>query len=533
MLGRRVGVNAKVATGERMSRPLFPGVTNGDVTIARCPHPEAVSESMTKQIGFNLFEMNTVGHISHGLWVHPENNRHRFNDLDFWTEHAKLLEEGLFDAVFLADVIGTYDGYRAGPETALREAVQIPSNDPLLLIPAMAAVTKHLAFAATFSTTYEPPFAFARRASTLDHLTKGRFGWNVVTSYLPNAARNFGLDDEVAHDDRYGIADEYLDVLYKLWEGSWDDDAVIQDREARVYTDPSKVRYIDHVGEHFKVAGPHLSQPSPQRTPVIFQAGSSDRGRAFAAKHAEGVFVGGRSLEVYRENIADIRRQAALQGRDPAHVKTYGSAVIIVGKDRAAAERKAEQFRELSRAEGYLAHAGGGGIDLAAYPREAKVSDILRAEARAGRDNAQSGRRFYPDDATVGQALDAVTRFDRDAFHVVGSPIEVADAIEGWVDATDIDGFNLRQFLTPGTAEDFIEYVVPELQRRGLYRTAYAESTFRERLFGAGNTRLFDEHHGARYRGGAHLQDVVGEAGDGTGTRTGTGNGEISEERGS
>jgi alkanesulfonate monooxygenase SsuD/methylene tetrahydromethanopterin reductase-like flavin-dependent oxidoreductase (luciferase family) len=189
---------------------------------------------VSKQIGFNLFEMNTVGHISHGLWVHPANTRHRFNDLDFWIEEAKLLEAGLFDAVFLADVIGAYDGYRGGPETALREAVQIPSNDPLLVIPAMAAVTKHLAFAATFSTTYEPPFAFARRASTLDHLTKGRFGWNIVTSYLPNAARNFGLADEVGHDDRYEIAEEYLQVLYKLWEGSWDDDAVVQDRVHRV-----------------------------------------------------------------------------------------------------------------------------------------------------------------------------------------------------------------------------------------------------------------------------------------------------------
>jgi FMN-dependent oxidoreductase (nitrilotriacetate monooxygenase family) len=458
-----------------------------------------------KQIGFNLFEMNCVGHISHGLWVHPGNTRHRFNDLDFWVEEAKLLEEGLFDSVFLADVVGTYDGYRSGPETALREAVQIPSNDPLLVIPAMAAVTKHLAFAATFSTTYEPPFTFARRASTLDHLTKGRFGWNVVTSYLPNAARNFGLDDEVAHDDRYAIADEYLDVLYKLWEGSWDDDAVVRDRAGRVYTDPARVRYIDHVGEHFRVAGPHLAEPSRQRTPVIFQAGSSDRGREFAGRHAEGVFVGGRTREIVRDNVADIRRRAVLEGRAPHHVKTYASAVVIVGRDRDDAERKAEEFRALSSAEGYLAHVGGGGIDLAAYPREARIADILQAEAKAGRDNSQSGRRFYAEDATVGDALDEVTRFDRGPFFALGSATEVADAIEGWVRDTDLDGFNLRQFLTPGTAEDFIEYVVPELQRRGLYRTRYEESTFRERLFGAGNARLFDEHRGARYRGGANL----------------------------
>ena len=461
-----------------------------------------------KQLHFNLFEMNCVGHISHGLWVHPDNNRHRFNDLDFWTDEAKLLEEGLFDSVFLADVIGTYDGYRAGPETAIREAVQIPSNDPLLVVPAMAAVTKHLGFAATFSTTYEPPFAFARRASTLDHLTKGRFGWNVVTSYLPNAARNFGLADEIAHDDRYAIADEYLDVLYKLWEGSWDDDAVIRDRENRVYTDPSKVRYINHVGANYRVAGPHLAEPSLQRTPVIFQAGASVAGKAFAAKHAEGVFVGGTTREQYRDNIADVRRLAEGNGRGADAIRAFASAVIVVDKDRESALEQAEEYKRLSSAEGYLAHAGGGGIDLAAYPRNALISDILAAENRPGRDSATPNRRYAPG-ATVGDALDALTNFDRSAFYVAGSPTEVADAIETWVDETDLDGFNLRQFITPKTAESFIEYVVPELQRRGLYRTAYEESTLRERLFGAGQTRLPDSHPGARYRGGAHLNDDV------------------------
>jgi FMN-dependent oxidoreductase (nitrilotriacetate monooxygenase family) len=252
---------------------------------------------MTRPLSFNLFEMNTVGHISHGMWRHPGNTRHRFNDLDFWQSHARLLEDGLFDAVFLADVVGTYDGYRDGPETALREAVQIPNNDPMLVIPAMAAVTTNLGFVSTFSTTYEPPFTFARRASTLDHLTKGRFGWNVVTSYLPNAARNFGLADELTHAERYDRAHEYMDVLYKLWEGSWDDDAVVADVATGVYTDPSKVRRIDHNGPYFRVAGPHLSEPSIQRSPVIYQAGSSETGRAFAAKHAEAVFVGGSSLE--------------------------------------------------------------------------------------------------------------------------------------------------------------------------------------------------------------------------------------------
>jgi FMN-dependent oxidoreductase (nitrilotriacetate monooxygenase family) len=467
---------------------------------------------MTKQISFNLFEMNTVGHISHGLWVHPSNTRHRFNDLEFWTEEAKLLEEGLFDAVFLADVIGAYDGYRGGPETALREGVQIPSNDPLLVIPAMAAVTTNLGFAATFSTTYEPPFAFARRASTLDHLTKGRFGWNIVTSYLPNAARNFGLADEIAHDDRYAIAEEYLDVLYKLWEGSWDDDAVIRDRDNRVYTDPAKVRYINHVGEHYRVAGPHLTEPSLQRTPTLFQAGSSARGKEFAARHAEGVFVGGTTLQSYKQNVADIRRLAEENGRGRNSIRTFASAVIVVDKDRESALAKAEEYKRLSSAEGYLAHAGGGGIDLAAYPKDALIADILAAENRPGRDNSPENRRYAPG-ATVGDALEKLTNFDRSAFYAAGSPTDVADAIERWVAETDLDGFNVRQFLTPGTAEDFITYVIPELQRRGLYRTKYEESTLRERLFGAGNRRLPATHPGARYRGGANLGDAPSIAG--------------------
>ena len=169
--------------------------------------------------------------------------------------------------------------------------MQIPNNDPLLVIPAMAQVTKSLGFGATFSTTYEPPFAFARRASTLDHLTKGRFAWNIVTSYLPNAARNFGLPDQIEHDRRYEIADEYLDVLYKLWEGSWDDDAVIVDREHRRYADPAKVRYINHKGENFQVEGPHLCEPSRQRTPLLYQATGSRRGVRFAGRHAEVVFT--------------------------------------------------------------------------------------------------------------------------------------------------------------------------------------------------------------------------------------------------
>jgi FMN-dependent oxidoreductase (nitrilotriacetate monooxygenase family) len=312
----------------------------------------------------------------------------------------------------------------------------------------------------------------------------------------------------VEHDKRYQIADEYLDVLYKLWEGSWDDDAVLIDRDKNVYTDPAKVRYINHVGERFSVAGPHLSQPSPQRTPVLFQAGSSTAGMTFAAKHAEVVFVGGHDLVSYRDNVAQIRALAVKNGRAASDIKAYAMAVVIVGRTREEAERKAAVFERLSRPGGYLAHAGGGGVDLAAYPPSARMVDVLAAEKAAGREHSRR-TRFYAPSATVGEALGQITRFDRPPFFAIGTPTEVVDEIERWVRDTDLDGFNLRQFLSPGTAEDFIELVVPELQRRGLYRTQYEEPTLRERLFGAGHTRLPDSHFGARYRGGAHLDDAV------------------------
>lgn len=455
---------------------------------------------MPKQLHVNLFEMNCVSHIVHGLWVHPDNNRHRFNDLDYWTELAQLLEYGTFDGVFLADVIGTYDRFRGGPETSLREGMQIPSNDPLLVIPAMAGVTKNLGFGATFSTTYEPPFAFARRMSTLDHLTKGRVGWNIVTSYLPNAARNFGHDTEVVHDHRYEIADEYLDVLYKLWEGSWDDDAVIVDRERRIYTDPDKVRYINHVGEHFKVAGPHLCQPSRQRTPVLFQATGSPAGIEFAGRHAEVVFTGGNDAPAVRANIQAMRQKAVEHDRDPAGLKFIVMAGVIVGRTDEEVSAKLDSYRKLVSVEASLAH-GQSAIDLTAYSRDTLISDLVSRRVKGWESLSR-----YKADSTVGAVLAQLGGFNRERFFVAGTPTVVADAIEKWLDEDGIDGINLRQYLSFETARDFIELVVPELRRRGRFRERYNEGeTLRERLFGAGRARLPSDHFGARYRDPAAL----------------------------
>jgi long-chain alkane monooxygenase len=454
---------------------------------------------MPKQLHVNLFEMNCVSHIVHGPWVHPDNNRHRFNDLDFWTELAQLLEYGTFDGVFIADVIGTYDAFRGGPQTALREGMQIPSNDPLLVIPAMAAVTRNLAFGVTFSTTYEPPFAFARRMSTLDHLTKGRIGWNIVTSYLPNAARNFGHEGEVSHDHRYEIADEYLDVLYKLWEGSWDDDAVILDRERRIYADPDKVRYINHVGEYFKVAGPHLCQPSRQRTPLLFQATGSPAGSEFAGRHAEAVFTGGSTPQAVRRNIELMRNKAREHGRDPAGIKFFVPAAVIVGRTDKEVQDKLQLYRQLQSAEASLVHVQSP-VDFTRYPPEARLADIVPANAKNWGLLNWAGA-----DDTVGQFLTKI-RFQEGRFFVAGTPNVVADQLEKWLDEDGIDGINLIQYLSFQTARDFIDLVIPELRRRGRFRESYRDGeTLRERFFGEGRARLPDDHFGARYRDPAAL----------------------------
>ena len=451
---------------------------------------------MPKQLHVNLFEMNCVSHIVHGMWAHPDNNRHRFNDLSFWTELAELLEYGTFDAVFLADVIGAYDAFRGSADTSLREAVQIPSNDPLLLIPAMAQVTKNLGFGATFSTTYEPPFAFARRMSTLDHLTKGRVAWNIVTSYLPNAARNFGFEGEIEHDRRYAIADEYLDVLYKLWEGSWDDDAVIVDRDKRVYTDPAKVRYIHHEGPNFKVAGPHLCQPSLQRTPLLYQATGSPAGSEFAGRHAEVVFTGGMNPQAVKRNIANMRARAEAHGRSPSSIKFITSAAVIVAKTDAEVTDKVARYREYISVEGRLAHSQSG-VDLTRYPRDETLGAII--ERRDPGWETLEGR--YAAHHTVGEVLDRLGGISQGRFYVAGTPKVVADEIERWLDDDGIDGINLVQYLSFETARDFIELVVPELRRRGRFRERYNDGeTLRERLFGPGHARLPDDHFGARYR---------------------------------
>ncbi|MCC3371474.1 LLM class flavin-dependent oxidoreductase [Cohnella sp. REN36] len=454
---------------------------------------------MGTRIILNAFDMNSAMHNSHGLWKHPGNERHRYTDLDYWAEMARLLERGKFDALFLADVVGIYDVYRQSRAPALRDAVQVPLNDPALIVPAMAAVTEHLSFAVTVTTTYEHPYAHARRFSTLDHLTGGRIAWNVVTSYLPNAALNHGLDEMIKHDDRYALADEFLDVVYKLWEGSWEEGAVVRDADRGVYAEPSKVHRIDHEGTYFRVPGPHLSEPSRQRTPVIYQAGSSESGRAFAAKHAECVFVGGSSKASLKANIRDIRERAERLGRDPLGIKMLTGLNVIVGETEKEAQDKLREYAGLWSREAALAQFGGSsGYDLSAYDPDSVLE--YRATDH-GQSRAAQYTKHAPGKLSVREVMDRIGSLDgRQGGLQVGTPESIVDGMQELIEDTGLDGFNLAHLVTPGSLREFVELVVPALQRRGLHKPDYEQGTLREKLFGSGRRLLPDDHPAARHR---------------------------------
>jgi len=456
-----------------------------------------------KQLILNAFVMQTPSHLNPGLFRVPGDQGTQYNQIKHWISLAQKLEKAKFHAIFFADVLGGYDVYKgpANLEPTLPAAAQIPLIDPLYSVPAMAAATESIGFGVTASTTYEPPYALARRFSTVDHLTQGRVAWNIVTSYLDSAARNFGLDTQIEHDERYRIADEYLHVTYKLWEGSWRDDAVVNSPSG--YTNPVAVRQIHHKGQYFKVPGPHICEPSPQRTPLLFQAGSSGAGQKFAASHAEAIFVSGQTPELVRRTVDGIRQQAAAVGRDPRDIKIIGGLLVIVAETDEAAVQKLEHLKTYGDREGALALFGGWtGIDLSSYSDD---QDFRVAENNAVRSLANRWATTVPGGSgqkwnkkTIAEYLIVGGTGPR----AVGSPKTVADLLEQWVNEADLDGFNLSNATIPGTYDDIIEFLLPELQRRGLFWTEYAVKggTIRENYAGKkGQTRLSDRHPGARY----------------------------------
>lgn len=426
---------------------------------------------MTRELHLNAFLMDTGHHEA--SWRLPESDALAALDPRHYVRLAQLAEEAKFDSIFFADgqvAIGTGE-FRASGQL-----------EPLTLLTAVAGATSRIGLIATASTTYNEPYALARRFATVDHVSGGRAGWNIVTSATQEEAANFSLADRPLQATRYERADEFLDVATKLWD-SWADDHQVGDKEAGVWGDPTRLRAIDHVGTHFRVAGP-LNVPRPvQGYPLLVQAGASEQGRAFAAKHAEAIFVAHQTLEQAQEFYADIKVQVAAAGRDPDHVVVLPGLVPIIGSTEAEATALAQQLDDL-RIAGY------GLRQLAQYlevPESELPLDeplpryVVEQERREGFD---SRARLVIDLAereglTVRQLLGRLGG-GRGHHVLIGTPEQVADHIETWFTQGAADGFNIMGASLPSGLETFIETVLPILRSRGLFRTEYVGTTLRE-----------------------------------------------------
>ena len=447
---------------------------------------------------YSAFMRMTPNHHSHGFWRTPEGAvQYNYNKLDSYVEVAKTLERGRFDVMFFADVVGVYDLDYGEVSTAIRAASEFPGLDPLSALSALGYATENLGFAVTSNIIQAHPFSFARQMSTVDEFTRGRVAWNIVTSYLSNGFRNYGFDDIVDHSTRYEWAQEYADVAYKLWEHSWEEGAVVHRRETGEFLDPTKVHTIDHVGERYRVQGPHLVAPTPQRTPLLFQAGGSPSGRAFAVRNAEVIFLGSATPETARRDIAAIDEAARAAGRDPATLKKIVSLSTVIGSTPEEAQRKREYFRaniDISALQAFA--SGANGVDFASIDPETTLDEIV-AQTTTG-DHMRSSLKAKVD-ANVGGKGGKLTWREYLLDHALlpgkfaGTPEQIADLIQEWVDA-GVDGFNVIPTTTLGFWQEWVDHVVPVLQRRGLAQQDYTAGTLRHKVFGKGD-RLHSDHH--------------------------------------
>ncbi|KAF1042754.1 LLM class flavin-dependent oxidoreductase [Xylophilus sp.] len=453
--------------------------------------------SPQRELRLNTFQMAAPSHNWAGLWRHPRDNQADYTRLAYWTEMARTAERGLLDGIFVADVFGLYDVFGGDGDAALAAGAQAPQLDPTLAVSAMALVTEHIGFGITSSLTYDHPFAFARRFGTLDHLTGGRLGWNIVTGYLDSGARGMGAAAQRQHDERYDAAEDYLAALYQLWEGSWEDGAVLRDRAAGVFADPRKVHRVVHDGPYYRVDGRALTEPSPQRTPVLYQAGASGRGRVFAGRHAEASFLNGPTPQIAGQAVRALREAAQAAGRDPHDVLALLGATVIVAPTSAEARDLRDEYRRHLDPAGQLALVSGWtGIDLSQLGLD---DELPFARSNAVQSTLENLTVQAARPARVRDLVDFSPAGARSAIFI-GSPVEVADQIETWVEAADIDGFNLVRTVMPESLEAIVDLLVPELQNRGLFKTAYREGTLREKLFPGGGATLPASHPGACHR---------------------------------
>ncbi|MFT4307467.1 MAG: NtaA/DmoA family FMN-dependent monooxygenase [Microbacterium sp.] len=437
---------------------------------------------------FSAFNEFVLSHHDHGAWRRPDSRQTELDSAAYWVDLARTLERGRFDFLFFADVLAPYDLYRGNRDAAIATGMQTPVNDPAVLIPILAHETENLGLVLTENILQEPPYTFARKLSTLDHLSGGRIAWNIVTSFLPGAGRNLGHEGLPSHEERYGRAEDYVTAVYKLWEASWEDDAVIADRERGVYADPRKVHTIDHVGPYYTVPGPHLTTPSPQRTPFLFNAAASGTGIGFAGRHAEVLFTtGGR--QGAPASVARLRAAAVAHGRAAGDVKILGGLGVVVGSTEEEAQRLDRELRETQSLESMLVKFSGfWQEDLDRYPLTATAGELL--------ESGEPG----PLTRQVLAGADPSTRFEEVVrraanSHVTGTPEQIADEIDAWQDA-GVDGINVQYLVSPGTFEDFVDHVRPVLVERGTMQADYRPGTVREKVTGDGP--YLPERHPAR-----------------------------------
>ncbi|MDF2554636.1 MAG: monooxygenase [Microbacterium sp.] len=450
-------------------------------------HADPTNPPAARNLHFGVFEVYAPQVGGTYSWAHPANDAVDYLDPERWVRMARIMDRTGFDFLFFADGFGypMKDGDIS--PASLSAAINFSGLDPSTLIPILARETERLGFVVTATTGMDHPLPLSRRFSTLDHLTGGRIGWNVVTGASQNAVADlFGHPEMVAHDVRYAMADEYVSLARSYWEQSWDDDALVADAATGVYIDPARIHRTEYAGAHYRSRGYFGAPPSPQRTPVIFQAGTSPKGRALAAAHAEGVFIQGTTPAHTAQNVADIRRLAAEAGRDPDSIRIMAGLTAIVDDTSAGAERLWGEFHAMQSDEVVAAlYAGNTGIDLLTLDPDRDLHQVLESGGPVGQMGTSNIERFLGSAGrpapTVRQILDELRGRGTRGFRLVGDAETVTEGVERLAAETGLDGFLLEPVFGTRDVEAFGDLVLPRLRERGRIPEP-AGPTLRERM---------------------------------------------------
>jgi N-acetyl-S-(2-succino)cysteine monooxygenase len=422
------------------------------------------------------FLIATGHHVT--SWRHPDAQADDGINARQNLANAQTAERGKFDLIFFADNLST----RVGNDEAISRSAQYVANfEPITLLSAISAVTKHIGLVSTASTSYNAPFSIARAFASLDWLSGGRAGWNIVTSAMATEAYNFGREEHYGHEERYERAREFTDVVLGLWD-SWDDDAFVRDKESGLFFDPAKRHALNHKGKYFSVRGPLNVPRTPQGHPVLVQAGASDTGRAFAAAYAEVIFTAHLTEGEARDFYSDIKERVVAAGRERNSVVVLPGLSYIVGRTESEAREKYEYLQSLIHpvvAREILSFTLGG-ADLTPYDPDGPLPDL--PQSKASISSFQTTMKLARDENLTIRQLGLRMATSRQRFHITGTPVQIADVMEHWYKNGAADGFNMLPPYLPGALDDFVDLVVPELQRRGLFRREYAGTTLRDNL---------------------------------------------------